>query len=130
MASVRKAFLKHFKWRLRCRHRIKITAKEYDELIKAIEEPSGEDPPPIYPSRQHEARHLQRILVGDKQVPVVYDNKYKLLVTALPWGAYTRNKRLHKQGLVAQGSEQSAHNRLVAGSNPAEPTNFSLTSQK
>ena len=122
MASVRKAFLRHFKWRLRFRHRIKITAKEYDELSKAIEEPSGEDPPPIYPSRQHETRHLQRILVGDKQVPVVYDNEHKLLVTALPWGAYAKHKRLHKQGLVAQGSEQSAHNRLVAGSNPAEPT--------
>lgn len=28
-----------------------------------------------------------------------------------------------RRGAVAQGLEQSAHNRLVAGSNPARPTN-------
>ena len=30
------------------------------------------------------------------------------------------------EGTVAQGLEQSAHNRLVAGSNPASPTKSNL----
>ena len=126
MPSRRRKHINHFKRRMRQRYGINPSAKDYDKLIETIRQNHGKVSVHVY--TQSKARTIKGLLIGDRRVPVVYDKKHKLIVTALPEQCLKAENLLqcggprYKCGLVAQGSEQSAHNRLVAGSNPAEPT--------